>query len=190
MNGKLLRRQRLGITSPCIIKSVELAVAAKRLEIEVECPPRALGRCRGWRAASGPIAASLRSLTPFSYEMNRANICGKTRSWNSARCRTPGRRRWQCFGTGGQGALWAFGAGRRVFSHPPPRPTAMTTLGPQEKPSYPRTPVHVRGTSRSIQAISVVANLKFGRNIKSGGPDDPIFKHNRAGRNPAQHPGF
>jgi hypothetical protein len=37
-DGKLLRRQRLGITSPCTIKSVELALAAKRLGIEVECP--------------------------------------------------------------------------------------------------------------------------------------------------------
>jgi hypothetical protein len=37
MNDKGLRRQMLGITSPWIIKSVELAVAAKRLGIEV-CP--------------------------------------------------------------------------------------------------------------------------------------------------------
>jgi hypothetical protein len=44
MNGKTLRRQRLGVTSPWIIKSVELAVANKRLGIEVECP-MALGRC-------------------------------------------------------------------------------------------------------------------------------------------------
>jgi hypothetical protein len=38
MNGKLLRRQRLGITHPWIIKSVELVVATKQLGIEVECP--------------------------------------------------------------------------------------------------------------------------------------------------------
>lgn len=81
---------------------------------------------------------------------------------------------------------------RRAADIPSSSPslTVMTTLGPQEKPSYPRTPVDFRGTPRSIQGISVVANLKFGRNIEAGDSDDTIFKHNRAGRKPAQHPGF
>ncbi len=35
MNDEELRPQMFGITSPCIIKSMELAVAAKRLGIEV-----------------------------------------------------------------------------------------------------------------------------------------------------------
>jgi hypothetical protein len=39
MNDEELRPQMFGITSPCIIKSMELAVAAKRLGIEV-APPK------------------------------------------------------------------------------------------------------------------------------------------------------
>ena len=79
MNDEELRPQMFGITSPCIIKSMELAVAAKRLGIEV-APLGAITKETGVTAllpagavAAEPNAISLMHAAGLSTDISGAN---------------------------------------------------------------------------------------------------------------------